>query len=291
MLIFLAVQDGGAKQLAGVVLVLLRVVFRQQLLRRTVLFVESLDGLQHEGVHHLLVVVPVQALLLQQGVQVGIVLNQRAIQLAPQLAVRLVVVVRRVHIFLVDLAVGNLQVYLLQKFGLIVPRLLLAFHEVVQHLVLFQLQGETVVDKLRRGQGSAFALGSGLGHLHMAASLAGNAHDECQQIVIHVVGFRQTEHQLFFCCVDVLAAVLIVRITQLYYLDSNQFSVNHNSLFLRFDTLIRLQNYAKKSNSPNLTLLIYSFMPLFLIYLNKRSPGCVKPRPLTSYFLILTSYF
>ena len=87
-----SIHNAGAEQLAGIVSVLLAVVFRQQFLMSLVLFVETFDGLHHKGVNNLLVVVPIDALLLQQTVEVGIVLDERTIQLTPQLAVGVVVV-------------------------------------------------------------------------------------------------------------------------------------------------------------------------------------------------------
>ena len=79
MLILVGIHNGGTEQLAGIVLVFLAVVFRQQVLVRLVLLFKALDGFQHEGVHHLLVVVPVEALLFQQCVQIVVVLDECAV--------------------------------------------------------------------------------------------------------------------------------------------------------------------------------------------------------------------
>ena len=108
VLVLVGIEYGGTEQLTGIFLVLLAVVLGQQLLITAILLLETLDGLQHEGIDNLLVVVPVQALLLQQLVEVGVLLDEGAVDLAPHLAVGSVVVLLALHVFLVNLAVLNL---------------------------------------------------------------------------------------------------------------------------------------------------------------------------------------
>ena len=148
MLIFIGIEDGIAEQLACIVLVFLAVVFWQQLLTGFLLLVETLDGLQYEGVNDVLVVVPVKTLFFKQGVKVVIILNERTINLTPHLAVSSVIVLLVSHIIVVNLTFRNLKIQLFKKFGIVVPRFLLCFHQLVEHLVLFKLQCKTVVSEL-----------------------------------------------------------------------------------------------------------------------------------------------
>ena len=163
--------------------------FGQQFLLGGVFLVEPLYGLEHKRVDNLLVVVPIEALFLEQGVELLVFLYQRAVYLAPQLPVGCIRVVGVGHVVFVYLAFRYLLVQLPYKLDFVVPRLLLRFDEVVEHLVFLELQREPVVCEFLRRHVCAFPPGPALHYFNLSACFLGYAYDERQHVVIQVVGF------------------------------------------------------------------------------------------------------
>lgn len=87
MTVVVTVQDGTTEQAAGKLAILVVLELGQQGLVGSVLFVEAFDGLQHKGVDNLLVVVPIQTLVFEQSVEVGVVEDESLVELAPQFTV------------------------------------------------------------------------------------------------------------------------------------------------------------------------------------------------------------
>ena len=75
-LISIGIEDGSAEQLACKLAVFLVLVFGQEFLVALVGRVEALDGLQYECIYYLFVVIPIETLLFQNGIELGIVLNE-----------------------------------------------------------------------------------------------------------------------------------------------------------------------------------------------------------------------
>ena len=96
-------------------------VFGQDFLIGLVGLFEPPDGFQHEGIYHLFVIVPVETLLLEQGIQFGIILNELFVQLAPYLAVGLITIVRVGHVCLVGFRLLNLVAYLSNELNVVIP--------------------------------------------------------------------------------------------------------------------------------------------------------------------------
>ena len=147
MLILVGIEDGRAEELAGKILLLLTVPLGQQFLLGTLLFVETLDGLDDEGVDNLLVVVPIEALVLEDRLQVFVHLDKGLVKLAPQLTIELVVVLLTVHVLLIDVALLDLLKELSDEDVGIVPRQFLGAQEIIELFVLCELQGEAVIDE------------------------------------------------------------------------------------------------------------------------------------------------
>ena len=113
----------------------------------SVLLLEALDGLQHEGIDDLLVVVPVEALVFKDGVKLAVVHEEGLVEFTPQFAVGLVVVLLTLHIFLIDLAALDGLEELSDRGSHVVPGELLGAQEVGKRLVLLQLEGKAVEHK------------------------------------------------------------------------------------------------------------------------------------------------
>ena len=160
MLVLLGVEQRGAEEVDGKLAVALVLELGQQLLVGLVGGVEALDGLQHKRVDDELVVVPVEALLLQHGVELLVVLYELAVELAPHLPVGLVVVGLVGHVVLVGLALLYLVAELAYEFKVVAPAVFLALDELAEHLVGFQLQGELVVAEFGRGLLRTFSFGT-----------------------------------------------------------------------------------------------------------------------------------
>ena len=75
MTIIIGIQDSTTEQTAREVLILLIFKFRQQFLFCTILLIETLDGLQHKGIHDFLIIIPIQTLVLQNLIQFDIIKN------------------------------------------------------------------------------------------------------------------------------------------------------------------------------------------------------------------------
>ena len=210
MLVVVGIEDRSPEELDGKVPVLLVPVLRQQLLVLPVGGVEAFDGLDDEGVHHLLVVVPVEALLLQHGIQVGILLDERAVDPAPHLPVGLVRVLLVLHVFLVDGALLYLVAELAHRLHVVFPAAFLVFHEEVELLVRLQLDGEPVVCETARGSLRPLAGGTGGGDFHTVPLLLRDRYNQSQEVIIEVVRLRQAEKQFLLSVVHIPVAVLIV---------------------------------------------------------------------------------
>ena len=209
-LIGVGVENGGAEELACKFLVFNVGVLGQQLLLVLVLRVEALDGLQHEGVDHVLVVVPIEALLLEEGVDVGIVLDELLVETAPQLAVLIVGACRLGHVLLIDLTLFDLIAELAYKLLIVVPCDMLVLKELIEHLVLFELGGEPVEYEFLRRNVLSFPVCLLGEQVDTATLFTGDSYDEVEQIIVKIVCFGKTEKKLLFSGVNVIAAVLIV---------------------------------------------------------------------------------
>ena len=216
-LVSVAVEDGGTEELASEVAVLGVLIFWQQLLLCLLGWVEALDGLQHEGINDVLVVVPVERLLLQEGIEVLIVLDKGLVETAPELTVLGVLVESvlgceelSVDIIVVEVARGDGRQNLTNRLYVFLPCGMLYVDPIVQHLVLLQLHGEAVEGEARRRFLLTLALGTSHLYIIALASLLGNRHDELQHVVIQVVRLGEAEQQLLLSSIDVVIAVLIV---------------------------------------------------------------------------------
>ena len=146
-LISIGIENGSAEQLACKLAVFLVLVFGQEFLVALVGRVEALDGLQYEGIYYLFVVIPIETLLFQNGIELGIVLNEHLIELAPHFTVSLIRIVIAVHIFLIYFTLLYLITLAADKLLVVFPGELLVFQESVEHLVLLELDGELVKSK------------------------------------------------------------------------------------------------------------------------------------------------
>jgi hypothetical protein len=69
-----------------------------------------------------------------------------------------------------------------------------------------------------------------------------DCHHQQQHMVIKVVSLRQTEKNLIFGSLQALAAILVIGIKNLNYLQTDKNSINHKTLFLilcKFRTKLR----------------------------------------------------
>ena len=229
-LVGVGVENGGAEEFSGKFAVFLVLVFGQQFLSRRILGFESADGFQHERIDHLFVVVPVEAALFEQRVEVVVFLNDLLVDFSPHFAVGFVGIVVAFDVFAIDFALLDEYAHLTNELDVVGPRQFHRLGGIAQHLVVFELKGEFVVYKLRRRFLGAFASCALLSDFDAVALFVGDGHDEQQQQVIEVVGLRQAEEQLLLGIVEIAVAVLVVGVGQLHDFDSDQFSVNHLSL-------------------------------------------------------------
>ena len=145
VLIVVSIENRSPEELDGKITVFLVTVFRQQFLVFLVGRIETFDGLDNESVNHLLVVIPIETLLFQNGIQIRILLDQRTINLAPHFTIRFVGIFFAAHILLVNGALLDLIAEFTYRLHIIFPATLLGLHEEVELFILFQLYGEPVV--------------------------------------------------------------------------------------------------------------------------------------------------
>ena len=153
MLISIAVEQCSTEELAGKVAVLFILIFRKQFLISLAGWLEALDSLQHEGIDDILVIIPVEALLLEQSIEIIIVLNEGLVSTAPELAVVCIVVELlymvlghgTVNIAGIEIAGDDGSINLAHSFDILFPRRLLHISPVSEHLVLFQLHSKSIV--------------------------------------------------------------------------------------------------------------------------------------------------
>ena len=150
--IVLCPEQGGAEKALGKFAVLVVAVFREELLRSTFLLFEMAYGLQHERIDNAAVVVPVEAFLLQQLVEVFVLDDDFPVQLAPQFLVIFIGrSLRQLHIFLIYLRLRDELVKPSHEVLVIGPRPLLVFYEIPKLSVALQLHHELVVDEAGAG--------------------------------------------------------------------------------------------------------------------------------------------
>ena len=85
--VVLIIHDGATEQTNGELLVLDVLVFGHEFLVGSIDGVESLDGLEHEGVNHFAVIVPIETLLLEDVVNTFILHDDVLVEFAPQFAI------------------------------------------------------------------------------------------------------------------------------------------------------------------------------------------------------------
>ena len=229
-LVGVGIENGGAEEFPCEVFVFLVFVFGQQFLSRRVFGLESPDGFQHEGIDHFLVVVPVEAFLFEQCVEVFVFLNDLLVDFPPHLAVGLVGVVVAFDVVAIDFALFDEVADFPDELNIVFPREFQRFGGLAQHSVVVELQGEFVFHEFCCRHLCALALCPLCANLHAMLLFLGDGHDEQQQQIVQVIRFRQAEKQFFLSVVKIAVAVLVIGIGELHNLDSNQFSVDHLSL-------------------------------------------------------------
>ena len=146
--------------------------------------IESFDGLENEGIDDLLVIVPVETLLLQNGVEILIALYQRAVDTTPELTVGLIILRITHHILLVE---GTL-LYLVTKFtyrlDVVLPAHLFILHKEVELLILLQLCGKLIERKtLRRGL-RPLSFRATRSNIHTTSLLLRDGHNQPKKVIV-----------------------------------------------------------------------------------------------------------
>ena len=102
-----------------------------------------------------------------------------------------------------------------------------------EHVVVSKLQGEFVVDEACRRTVALAALKACHGDIIALLCDACDGYDEVEEEVVQVVCFVEAEDKFFFRILKIMVSILVVGIGQLYYLDTDDFSVYHKFCFLR----------------------------------------------------------
>ena len=142
------------------------------------MLIETFNGLDDEGVDDLFIIVPVETLILENGVEFVVLLDECFIELTPQLAISIVAVLCTIHVILINLTLFNLLEELTNKSCRVVPANLLGTQKIVQLFILAQLQGEAVEYKFSRRVGLSFTRCPGLNKFQTASGLLSNGYDE-----------------------------------------------------------------------------------------------------------------
>ena len=147
--VVLGTKQRCAEQSCGEFAILFVLELRHQLLARTSLGIKTLDGLQHKGVYDEAVVVPVEALFLQDLVEVLILHEHRPVESAPEVAVffisRFAIIS---HPILVDVRFYDLLVEAAYEVLLVRPGFLLILRELQKLVIRLQLGHKAVFDEL-----------------------------------------------------------------------------------------------------------------------------------------------
>ena len=146
--------------------------------------IESFDGLENEGIDDLLVIVPVETLLLQNGVEILIALYQRAVDTTPELAVGLIILRITHHILLIE----GTPLYLVTKFtyrlDVVLPAHLFILHKEVELLILLQLCGKLIERKtLRRGL-RPLSFRATRSNIHTTPLLLRDGHNQPKKVIV-----------------------------------------------------------------------------------------------------------
>ena len=221
-------ENGCAEELACEIAVLVAVVFWQQGLLYSVFLLKTLDCLYSESIYDVLVVVPIEALVLEQFIEFVVVPDECLVDFSPHLAVVLVGVDGVFEIVLEKLCFPDSVIEPFDKVGMKVPRHFLAFEEFAKHTIVFQLERKPVVGETCRWPCECFPACLSFHHLLLFPCLFSYRDHERQHIIIKVVGFGKAEDKFLFRRVDIIVAILIVSIGELNYLYPYQFSINHN---------------------------------------------------------------
>ena len=135
-----------AKQTCGKGSVLFITIFGLQRLGLYTFFSKLLDGLEHEGVHDGLVVIPVDIHLFQDVIQSIIVADKLPVGLTPHFTVAGIRILR-LQILFIDGALLYLCIEGTHEVFMISPGYLLVCHIIQQLLVVFQLGNEAIPSK------------------------------------------------------------------------------------------------------------------------------------------------
>ena len=233
---FFGACDGDGEQTCGKGLVFVGGIGGQQRLVGTIGRVEALDGFHHKGIDNLFVVVPIETLLFKQRIEVFVVDDVRLVEFTNDLTIGVIVFVFVVDITLEEFVVDPKVVDLFHQILIVGEEDLLLLGKFFKFLIFCQLRKEPIFnDHLVI---PTYGRGSQPFHSRLTSgfSLYGTlpkSNQEQQQHTIQVIGFLEAEFNLFQSHFSGFSFILIVRVNQLYDLQTDKCTIYHsrNSIY------------------------------------------------------------